>query len=88
MAVYIARVNIAFEADSVGQACDAVSAMLTHKLQSEEAILDWGYHAEFDGTNDVFSHPRLSQYTTDEIIEGPAPELNTVFDEAKQEALA
>lgn len=41
--VFVATVMIAFEADTVSEACDSVSAMLTENLQQSGVIIDWQY---------------------------------------------
>lgn len=88
MAVYIAKVLIAFEADSAAEACDAVSAMLSENLQQGGGLLDWSYHADYDGGAYSFTHPRHTPIIAAEWTEdGPGSDMNTIFDEAEQEPL-
>lgn len=90
MAVYIAKVLIAFEADSVAEACDAVSAMLSENLQhGSGALLDWSYHADHDGGAYTFTHPRRTPIIATAWTEdGPGTSMNTIFDEAEEEPLS
>lgn len=90
MAVYIAKVLIAFEADEAAEACDAVSAMLSENLQhGSGAILDWSYHADYDGGSYSYTHPRRTDIAPSEWTEdGPGTDMNTIFDEAATEPLA
>jgi len=41
--IFIATIQIAFEADNEATACDAVSAMFSENLKCSGAIIDWQY---------------------------------------------
>ena len=44
--VFIATIQIAVFAENHAEACDSVSACLTHNLQANNAIIDWQYLKE------------------------------------------
>ena len=90
MAVYLANVIIAFEADGEGEAADAVSAMLSENLQyGAGAILDWCYRADYDGGAYHYQHARRSSEDAEQArAEGFGADLNTVYDEAEPELQA
>ncbi len=47
--IFLATVQIAFEADNEAEACDAVSGMLSENLKAVGALVDWQY-MPFNGT--------------------------------------
>lgn len=47
--IYIATVQIAVVADSVAEACDAISECLSENLQRVGAIVDWSYLSDGKG---------------------------------------
>lgn len=88
MAVYLASVILAFEADNAADAADAVSAMLTENLmQAPDCLLDWSYTATINETGHyVYSDARRSAVPADEVkANGFGTDMNTAFDEATPE---
>jgi hypothetical protein len=72
--IYKATVDIVFEADpnNPGEACDAVSAMLTENLRQKKVIVDWQYHP----VNGTYPEPvYLGKFNVESLEEGePFPE--------------
>lgn len=89
MAVYLAKVVIAFEADDASEAADAVSAMLSENLQyGSGAILDWSYVSEYDGGSYRYEYARRSNENADKVrVEGFGTDVNTAYEEAEIEVL-
>lgn len=87
MAVYLANVIIAFEANDEGEAADAVSAMLSENLQyGSGAILDWSYKAEYDGGAYRYQYARRSNEDAETVrAEGFGVDVNTAYEEAEPE---
>lgn len=57
--VFLATVQIAFEADNESEACDVVSAIFTENLRQDNVIIDWQYapyNSQFPPPVDIGLH--------------------------------
>ncbi len=84
MPQYIANVLIAFNADSEGDACDAVSAMLSENLIQSKALLDWSYVEKYPKGGHTRPIPLL--YELPQLDDGTIEEtdLNLSYEESRR----